>query len=99
MQSISRIGEPHLKHERVRCNRSFARLVFWLTLNSSRNFFGTLLFPGHSQDCDAVCCCARAAGRPGVVLSQGRAETRTLGRYFTAPAVWSRVSIAEIAIP
>jgi len=28
MQSIPKIGEPHLKHERVRCNRSFALLVF-----------------------------------------------------------------------
>ena len=47
----------HLKHERDRCNRSFARLVFWLTVNSSRNFFGTLEFAGRSQDCDVVYCC------------------------------------------
>jgi hypothetical protein len=35
MQSISRIREPHLKHERAHRNRSFARLVFWLTRDSS----------------------------------------------------------------
>src|SRR4030095_16720823 len=62
-------------------------------------FFGTLGFPSRSQDCDAVCCCACAAGRAGVVLSQGRAETRTPGRHFTASAVWNRMSITEVAIP
>ena len=62
-------------------------------------FFGTLEFPSRIQDCDAVCCCARAAGRTGMVLSQSRAETRTPGRHFTASAVWNRMSIAEVAIP
>jgi len=28
MQTILRIGEAHLKHERARCNRSFAAFVF-----------------------------------------------------------------------
>src|SRR4029453_17827863 len=44
----------HLKNERARSNRSFARSFFWLKLNYSRNFFGTLEFAGRSQDCDAV---------------------------------------------
>src|SRR4051794_32169746 len=50
MPSISRIGEPHLKHERVRCNRSFAGVVFWLTLNSS----GFLEFAGRNPDRDGI---------------------------------------------
>ena|SRR5215472_8501400 len=66
MQSISRIGEPHLKHERAHCNRSFARLVFSLRAEFFP-FFGTLEFAGRSQDSDAVCYCARVTGRAGVM--------------------------------
>ena len=38
--------------------------MFWLTLNSSRNFFGTLEFAGRSRDCDAVCCCLALLDEP-----------------------------------
>src|SRR5215468_2037597 len=68
MQSISKIGEPHLKHERARRNPSFAPLVFWLTRDFSP-FFGTLDFADRSEDCDIVCRCDRPARLTGVVLS------------------------------
>ena len=38
--------------------------MFWLTLNSSRNFFGTLEFAGRSRDCDAVYCCLALLDEP-----------------------------------
>jgi hypothetical protein len=85
----------HLKHERARRNRSFARSVFWLTLNSSRNFFGTLEFAGRRQDCDAVCCCLALLDEP--VWFCLRVEPKR--EYLAAIALRRQfgMSIAEIA--
>ncbi len=103
---FGRVAESGLRHStrnRAWGNPPWVRIPPLPLLIKSAGNFGTFLELWASQAvvriCDAISCCARAAGRACVVLSQSRAQTRTPSRDFAATAVWNRVSIAAVAIP